>query len=161
MLHLEHSLLWCQNLHISESRSEIPGKLWNVELEKDGEDQFDRSCEKWKVLQRVKEDRNILLTIKGIETNWIGHIFRGNCLLNHVIDGNLEGKRGVKRRRGRRRKQLLDEPKEKRWYWKLKEQVLDRSLCGLNFERGYGPVVRQTRSYIYTLLVMTLHYATT
>jgi hypothetical protein len=30
----------------SESRSETPGKIWNVVLEKDGEDQLDRSCEK-------------------------------------------------------------------------------------------------------------------
>jgi hypothetical protein len=30
----------------SGSRSEIPGKFRNVVLEKDGEDQLDRSCEK-------------------------------------------------------------------------------------------------------------------
>jgi hypothetical protein len=30
-----------------ESISEIAGKFWYVELEKDGEDQLDRSCEKW------------------------------------------------------------------------------------------------------------------
>jgi hypothetical protein len=27
-------------------RSEIPGKFWSVVLEKDGEDQLERSCEK-------------------------------------------------------------------------------------------------------------------
>jgi len=32
----------------SESRSKIPGKLWNIVLEKYGEEQLDRSCEKWK-----------------------------------------------------------------------------------------------------------------
>ena len=47
LLHLEHSILWCWNLDTSESRSEIPGKFWNVVLEKDGEDQLDRSWEKW------------------------------------------------------------------------------------------------------------------
>jgi hypothetical protein len=47
---------------ISGSRSETPGKFWNVVLEKDGEDQLDRSCEDWKVLHRVKEKRNILHT---------------------------------------------------------------------------------------------------
>jgi hypothetical protein len=31
----------------SKSRPEIPGKFRNVVLEKDGEDQLDRSCEKW------------------------------------------------------------------------------------------------------------------
>ena len=30
------------------SRSETPGKFSNVVLEKDGEDQLDRSCEKWR-----------------------------------------------------------------------------------------------------------------
>jgi hypothetical protein len=29
------------------SRSETPGKFWNVVLEKDGKDQLDWSCEKW------------------------------------------------------------------------------------------------------------------
>jgi len=31
----------------SGRRSEIPGKFWNVVLEKDGEDQLDQSREKW------------------------------------------------------------------------------------------------------------------
>ena len=46
--------------------------------------------------------------------------------------------------RGRRRKQLLDDLKENRRYWKLKEEALDRTLCRTRFGRGYGPVVRQT-----------------
>jgi hypothetical protein len=47
-------------------------------------------------------------------------------------------------RRGRRRKQLLDDVKEKRRYWKLKEEALDRTLWRSRFVRVYGPVVRQT-----------------
>ena len=47
MLHLDHGFVWCWNLDASGSRSEIPGKFWNVVLEKDGEDQLDRSCEEW------------------------------------------------------------------------------------------------------------------
>jgi hypothetical protein len=47
-------------------------------------------------------------------------------------------------RRGRRRKQLLDDLKEKRGYCKLKEEALDRSQWRSRFGRGYGPVVRQT-----------------
>jgi hypothetical protein len=35
-----------RNLVTSESRSEVPGKFSNVVLEKDSEDQLDRSCEK-------------------------------------------------------------------------------------------------------------------
>jgi hypothetical protein len=45
--------------------------------------------------------------------------------------------------RGRRRKQLLNDLKEKRRYWKLKEEALDRTLLRTRFGRGYGPVVRQ------------------
>lgn len=35
------------------------------------------------ILHRVKEDRNILHK-KRRKGNWIGHILRSNCLLNHV-----------------------------------------------------------------------------
>jgi hypothetical protein len=49
-----------------------------------------------------------------MEVNWIGHILRRNCLLKDVIEGNVEDGIGVTGRRGRRRKQLLDYPKEAR-----------------------------------------------
>ena len=39
------------------------------------------------VLHINKEDRNILRTIKGRKANWIGHILRRNCLLEHVTEG--------------------------------------------------------------------------
>jgi hypothetical protein len=96
------------------------------------------------VLYRVKEERNILHTIKRIKANWSGHIFRKNCLLKHVIEGKLEGRIEMTGRRGRRRKQLLDDVKEKRRYWKFKEEALDRTMWRTRFGRGYGPVVRQT-----------------
>jgi hypothetical protein len=70
------------------------------------------------VLHRVKEERNIVHTIKRRKANWIGHILRGNCLLKHVIEGKLEGRIEMTGRRGRRRKQLLYDLKEKRRYWK-------------------------------------------
>jgi hypothetical protein len=41
VLNLEHRILWCQNLHTSESRTEIPGKFPDMVLEKNGEDQLD------------------------------------------------------------------------------------------------------------------------
>jgi hypothetical protein len=68
------------------------------------------------VLHRVKEERNIVHTIKRWKANWIGHIVRRNCLLKHVIEGMLEGRIEMTGRRGRRRKQLLDDLKEKRRY---------------------------------------------
>jgi hypothetical protein len=95
------------------------------------------------VLHRVKEERNILHTLKRGKANWIGHMLHSNCLLKHVIEGKLEGKIEMMGKRGRRRKQLLDGLKEKRRYWKLKEEALDRTVWRTRFGRGYG-LVRQT-----------------
>jgi hypothetical protein len=39
------------------------------------------------VLHRVKEERNILRTVKIRKANWIGHILCRSCLLKHVIEG--------------------------------------------------------------------------
>jgi len=46
VLHFEHSFIWWWKLDSLASISETPRKFWNVVLEKDGEDQLDRSCEK-------------------------------------------------------------------------------------------------------------------
>jgi hypothetical protein len=93
------------------------------------------------VLHRVKEERNILHTIKRRKANWIGHMLCRNYLLKHVIEGKVEGRIEMT---GRRRKQLLDDLKEKRGYWKLKEEALDCTLWRTGFGRGYRPVIRQT-----------------
>jgi hypothetical protein len=53
------------------------------------------------VLHRVKEERNIVHTIKRGKANWIGHILCRNCLLKHVIEGKLEGRIEMTGRRGR------------------------------------------------------------
>jgi hypothetical protein len=92
------------------------------------------------VLHTVKEEMNILHTIRRRKANWIGHILRRNCLLSHIIEGKIRGSR----RRGRRRKQLLDDLKEPRRYWKLKEEAQDLTLWRTQFGRAYGPVARQT-----------------
>jgi hypothetical protein len=60
-------------------------------LDKDGEDQLDRSCEK-RVLKRIQAERNILHTTKRTKAKWIGHILRRNCLLKHVIFRKIEKK---------------------------------------------------------------------
>jgi hypothetical protein len=49
----------------------------------------------------------------------------------------------VTRRRGRKRKQLLDDHTEKRACWELKGGVVDHTLWRIRFGRGNGPVVRQ------------------
>jgi hypothetical protein len=60
-----------------------------------------------------------------------------NCLVKYVFEGKIEGKR----RWGRKRRQLLDGLKEKRRYWELTEEALDRTVWGARFGRGCGPVV--------------------
>jgi hypothetical protein len=87
------------------------------------------------VLHRVKEERNILQTIERRKANWIGRILRRNCRLKQVIEGKIEGRIEMTGRRGRRSKQLLDDLKEKRKYWKLKEEALDRTLWRTRFGR--------------------------
>jgi len=43
------------------------------------------------VLHRVEEE-NILNRIKRSKWKWIGHILRRNCLIKHVIEGEVEGR---------------------------------------------------------------------
>jgi hypothetical protein len=47
-------------------------------------------------------------------------------------------------RRGRRRRKLLDDLKERRGYSLFKEEALDLTMCRACFGRVFGPVVRQT-----------------
>jgi len=47
-------------------------------------------------------------------------------------------------RRGKRRRKLLYDLKERRRYSQLKEEALDRTMWRARFGRGFGPVVRQT-----------------
>jgi hypothetical protein len=70
---------------------------------------------------------------------------RRNCLLKYIIEEKLEGRIEMKERLGGRRKQLLDDLKEKRRYWKLKEEALDRTLWRTHFGKDSGPVIRETR----------------
>jgi hypothetical protein len=108
------------DLDASGSRPETSGKFWNVVLENDGEDQLDRSCEKWR--------------------RW-SHILRRNCLLKQDTEGKMQGQIEVTRRQGRRRKKLLDDFGDKRGYSHLKEEALDRIKWRNRFRRSFGPVV--------------------
>ena len=95
------------------------------------------------VLLRVNEQRNILHEIRKRKANWIGHILPRNCLLKQVIEGKIKEDMEVARRRGRRRKKLLDDLKDRRGYSHLKEEALDSTMWRNSFGRGFGPVVRQ------------------
>jgi hypothetical protein len=59
--------------------------------------------------------------------NCFGHILSRNCHLKYVMEGKIEIRMDWRERdrRGRRRKQLVDDPKEKRGYLKLIEEALD------------------------------------
>ena len=66
------------------------------------------------VLLRVNEQRNNLHEIGKRKANWIGHILRRNCFLQRAIEGKIRGGIEVTRRRGRRRRKLLSDLKERR-----------------------------------------------
>ena len=95
------------------------------------------------MLLRVNEQRNILHEIRKRKANWIGHILRRNCLLKQGIEGKITGEMEVTGRRGRRRRKLLDDLKDRRGYYHLKEEALDRTVWRHRFGGGFGPVVRQ------------------
>jgi hypothetical protein len=80
------------------------------------------------VLLRVKEQRNILHEISKRKANWIGHILRRNCLLQRVLEGKIKGGIEVTGRRGRRRKKLLDDLKDRKGYSHLKEEAVERTI---------------------------------
>jgi hypothetical protein len=54
-------------------------------LEKD-RDQLTDYVRNEEVLERVKEGRNVLQTIKRRKANWIGYTLHRNWLLQYVID---------------------------------------------------------------------------
>jgi hypothetical protein len=82
---------------------------------------------------RVKEQRYILHEISKRKANWIGHIWRTNCILRQVIEGKIKGGIEVTGRRGRKRRKLLDDLKIKRGYSHLKEEALDRTMWRVLF----------------------------
>ena len=64
--HLEHGFVWCWTSDNSESRYTL--KLWNVVLEKGGEEYLDISCEKWSSAQSQggKGSRSFSIVIRFV-----------------------------------------------------------------------------------------------
>ena len=93
--------------------------------------------------KKFKKQTFVIVSQENYEwySYWIGHILRRNCLIQQVIEGKIKGKIEVTRRRGRRRKELLDDLKDRRGYCQLKEEALDRSMWRNHFGRGFVPVV--------------------
>jgi hypothetical protein len=88
-------------------------------------------------LIRIKEQRNILHEIHKRKANWIGHILRRNYLLQRVIEEKIKGVIEMTRRRGRRRRKLRDDLKERKRYSHLEEEALDRKIWRARFGRGF------------------------
>ena len=47
----------------------------------------------------VKEEGNILHTVKTRKTNWIDDVLRRNCLLKRIIEGNIGRSEGKTRKK--------------------------------------------------------------
>ena len=90
------------------------------------------------LLKIVKKDRNVVQTIKKRKAKWIGHILHRKRLLKHFILGKIEMRGGGG---GGRHKQLLNDVRAKRGYWKLKEEALDDTVWRTRFGRVCGPVL--------------------
>ena len=89
----------------------------------------------WRRMKKIKRpekvtNEEVLLTCRREETllnntlsrkvNWSEHILRINFLLHYAIEAHM---REVK---GRRRQQILDDLINRRRYWELKEESIDR-----------------------------------
>ena len=81
-----------------------------------------------KVLHRVKEERNIIHTVIRRKANWKDNVIR----------------------RGRKRKQLLDDLTKTTGYWELKEEALDRTVWRTGFGRDCGPAVKTEYDMSYS-----------
>ena len=68
---------------------------------------------KEEVMHRVRKERNKVHKVKRRKADCIGHILRRNCFLKQVIEDNIGGRVEVTGRRGRKRKQLLDDLKQR------------------------------------------------
>ncbi|KAJ4439118.1 hypothetical protein ANN_15075 [Periplaneta americana] len=74
------------------------------------------------VLERVDEERMILKLIKNRKRNWLGHWLRRNCLLNDALEGMVNGRRVL----GRRRYQIIDDIKMYGSYEETKRKAENR-----------------------------------
>ena len=64
------------------------------------------------------EKRILLNNILHRKADWIGHVVMRNCLIHDAIEGQMTQVKGVERRRT----QLLDDLRNRRRYWELKEE---------------------------------------
>jgi hypothetical protein len=106
------------------------------------------------VLHRIKEEWNVLHTIKRRQANWIGYILLRYCLLKHVTEGKMDRRIKVTERQGRRHKQLVDDPKKMIEYWKFKKETLHHTPQRTCCPRDYRPVTRCETWHPYVTAMM-------
>ena len=69
----------------------------------------------------------------------------------------IKGEMEVASRRGRRRKKLLDDLKDRRGYSHLKDEALGRTMWRHRFGGGFGPVVRQNTEWMNEWITNSLY----
>jgi ribosomal protein L35 len=77
--------------------------------------------------------------IKRWKANWTGHILRRFCLLKHIVEGKIEGRVAVKRRRGKRRQLILDD---------LNERIIEIERGVHNGAVGRGTELQAGKSWV-------------
>ena len=74
------------------------------------------------VQEHIGEKRTLLNNILHRKASWVSHILRRNCLIHDAIERQMAEVKGVGRRT-----QLLDDLRNRRRYWELKEEAEDRN----------------------------------
>ena len=87
--------------------------------------------------------RNIITVMTAAHSHYMPRFLILAFTFSYWKEENIEGKR----RPGRRRKQLLDDVKERRMYWKLDGEAPDRTLWRTCFGIFNGFFVRQTTEW--------------
>ena len=91
-------------------------------LEENGEDKWSEKVNNEQVLDHIGQKRILLNNILRRKANWIDHILTRNRLLHDAIEGQMKEVKEV----GRTRTQLLDDLRNRRRYWELKEEAENR-----------------------------------
>ena len=81
------------------------------------------------VLELIRGRMTLLNNILRRKVNWIGHILRRNCLLHDTIEGQMTEVKGVGRRT-----ELLDDLRNRRRYWELKEKKLEMTVLSHEYK---------------------------
>jgi len=87
--------------------------IWNVDMEVYDESIVDWAQNKWRVLQMVETEREMMDTLRSRRKRWLGHI-RHNSLLRRTLEGTLNT-----------REKLVEDQEQCSWigYWKRRKTI--------------------------------------